>query len=194
MKQSAPKRQHARPIRRRALGEEQHRQPTPVCLRHRRIYSRPRLWTAAALNIDSSCARRNPSHHWPAPNLSLCHHYERPHRAIDQNVQIAQVVRYHGTSAGNPAFYPAPETHRPHDPPAPTVNPDRPLSADLRSAYPPFNRGRRQQRQKDPASPNRPNHSPQLPTNTHFNVPQEISSPLADAASADRAASRNRSS
>src|SRR5207247_2032502 len=60
----------------------------------------------------------------------------------------------------------------------------------LRSPNPVIHNSGRQQRHEQEAPPKR-THQPQRP---HLSVPQEISSPPADAASADPAASENRSS
>ncbi len=194
VKQPAPKRQpppHS-PIRRRPLRKEQHRQarsdkppPSPHSPAGYVAGPPPRS------HIHRSRLRRKPPQQRPTPHLGLRHHHKRLHRTEQQNIQITQVVTT--PPPHSPATLPPPHTQSPapaqsagttHEstppprPPPSAAAPNNPRQPHQAARH----NNRLRQHRPQPAAPFSPT------------APQEISPPPADAASADPAASENRSS
>jgi hypothetical protein len=104
------------------------------------------------------------------------------------------VVRHNRPTQRNSPLRLTSKPQHPHNPPAPSMNPHRPLSPNLWSPDSVVDYSSDQQHHKQQAPPNRLHQPPHPPGRPHLNTPQEISSPPGDAASADRAASKNQSS
>ncbi len=140
MKQPAPKRQYANSIGRRPLRKEQHRKPAPVSLRHRHIHPRIRTRSTTPRHIHRPRPRRQPTDQRPTTDLPLGNHHKRSHSGIQQDIQVAQVIRNHSPTHRKLTLNTPLHPNRPHKAPAQSMHPHRPLHPHPRRPHPKIHR------------------------------------------------------